>query len=316
MNQTALQRNDQSKTNLVGIDGNGDNRLARLNMRELKELATVFVESGAFPDIKQVAQAMVKIIAGQELGFSPIVSMTGIHFFQGKVEFSSTLKASLIKDSGKYEYKVLQHTNECCEIAFYQRIGNELKSLGTPVFYTIEDAQMAGLLGKDNWKKYRKDMLFAACIRQGTRRYCADVLRGVSSDHDSALDESDGPIDPNALGTSAMDDANAQNVTVDAEPIPESNEAEAVDMTTGEVIEVDAVDPSIHEQPADVDEEPATVDAVESTVENLIESAKERLNAIPSRDAQEILGGRKVGAMDLKQIKAFHKELDTKITAF
>jgi len=302
--QTALQRNDQPKTNLVGIDGGGDNKLAKLNMRELKELATVFLESGAFPDVKQLAQAMVKIIAGQELGFSPIVSMTGIHFFQGKVEFSSTLKASLIKDSGKYEYKVLQHTNDCCEIAFYQRIGNELKSLGTPVFYTIEDAAQAGLLGKDNWKKYRKDMLFAACIRQGTRRYCADVLRGVSSDHEVEID-GDGPIDPNALGTSAMDDANAQNVTVDAEPIsePETNEAEAVDMETGEVIEVDAVDESIHEKPVDTD-------PVESTVEDLIESANQRLNAMSSREAQAVINGRKIGAMDLKQITAFHKELD------
>lgn len=293
MTQTALQRNNQQQSNLVSIDGNGNNAIAKLNMRELKELATVFVESGAFPDIKQVAQAMVKIIAGSELGFSPIVSMTGIHFFQGKVEFSSTLKASLIKDSGKYEYKVLQHTNECCEIAFYQRIGNELKSLGTPVFYTIDDAAAAGLLGKDNWKKYRKDMLFAACIRQGTRRYCADVLRGVSSDHEVEID-SDGPVDPNAMGTSAMDDQTAENVTVDAEPIPETNEAEAVDMTTGEVIEVDTVD----------------ADPVVSTVEDLIESARQRLNEMPSRQAQDILGGRKVTSMDLKQIIAFHAELD------
>lgn len=307
MTQTALQRNDQSKSNLVGIDGGGNNALAKLNMRELKELATVFVESGAFPDIKQVAQAMVKIIAGSELGFSPIVSMTGIHFFQGKVEFSSTLKAALIKDSGKYEYKILQHTNECCEVAFFQRIGDQIKSLGTPVFYTIEDAAAAGLLGKDNWKKYRKDMLFAACIRQGTRRYCADVLRGVSSDHDVTEIE-DGPIDPNGVETSAMDDANAQNVTIDAEPI-ETNEAEAVDMETGEVIEVDTVDPSIHEQPADTD--PA-----ESTLADLIESADQRLANMSADDAAAILNGRKLAAMDLKQITAFHKELDKKSIPF
>lgn len=301
MTQTALQRNDQQRTNLVGIDG-GNNGLAKLNMRELKELATVFVESGAFPDIKQVAQAMVKIIAGQELGFSPIVSMTGIHFFQGKVEFSSTLKAALIKDSGKYEYKILQHTNDCCEVAFYQRIGNEIKSLGTPVFYTIEDAQQAGLLSKDNWKKYRKDMLFAACIRQGTRRYCADVLRGVSADTDVEPND-DGPIDANAVGTSAMDDQTAQNVTIDAESV------EAVDMETGEVIEVDKVDETIHERPADAD--PA-----ESTLADLIESANQRLDKMPDYDAHALLGGRKIAAMDLKQIIAFHKELDKKEIPF
>lgn len=301
MTQTALQRNDQQRTNLVGIDG-GNNGLAKLNMRELKELATVFVESGAFPDIKQVAQAMVKIIAGQELGFSPIVSMTGIHFFQGKVEFSSTLKAALIKDSGKYEYKILQHTNECCEVAFYQRIGNEIKSLGTPVFYTIEDAQQAGLLSKDNWKKYRKDMLFAACIRQGTRRYCADVLRGVSADTDVEPSD-DGPIDANAVGTSAMDDQTAQNVTIDAESV------EAVDMETGEVIEVDKVDETIHERPADAD--PA-----ESTLADLIESADQRLSNMAADDATALLGGRRLSAMDLKQIIAFHKELDKKEIPF
>jgi hypothetical protein len=302
MSQTALQRNDHPKTNLVSIDGGGNNNLAKLNMRELKELATVFVESGAFPDIKQVAQAMVKIIAGQELGFSPIVSMTGIHFFQGKVEFSSTLKAALIKDSGKYEYKVLQHTNDCCEIAFYQRIGNEIKSLGTPVFYTFEDAVQAGLTNKDNWKKYRKDMLFAACIRQGTRRYCADVLRGVSADTDIEPND-DGPIDQNALGTSAMDDQKAENVTVDAESV------EAVDMETGEVIEVDKVDPSIHEVPADTD-------PVESTLADLIESAHQRLGRMTTTDSEAILGGRKIAAMDLKQIIAFHKELDKKEIPF
>lgn len=298
MTQTALQRKDQPKSNLVGIDGGGNNALARLNMRELKELATVFVESGAFPDIKQVAQAMVKIIAGQELGFSPIVSMTGIHFFQGKVEFSSTLKAALIKDSGKYEYKILQHTNECCEVAFYQRIGNEIKSLGTPVFYTIEDAAQAGLLGKDNWKKYRKDMLFAACIRQGTRRYCADVLRGVSADTDVEPND-DGPIDQNAIGTSAMDDQTAENVTVDAESV------EAVDMETGEVIEVEKVEA---ETPA--------VDPVESTLADLIESAGQRLGNMSATDAGAILGGRKIASMDLKQIIAFHKELDKKEIPF
>ena len=71
-----------------------------------------------------------------------------------------------------------------------QNINGELRSLGVPVRYTIEDAAKAQLTGKDNWKKYTKDMLFAACIRQGSRRYCADVLRGVTADTDSDIDRS------------------------------------------------------------------------------------------------------------------------------
>ncbi len=200
MNQ-ALQKSERQQGGLVAIDG-GRNSLAKLNMRELKELAEVFMVSGAFPDIKSVAQAQVKILAGAELGFSAIVSMTGIHFFQGKVTIGSNLLASLIKDSGKYEFKILQHTDKLCEIAFFQHIGDQIKSLGTPVLYTIDDARLAGLTGKDNWKKYPKDMLFAACIRQGSRRYCADILRGTVSDTDTQVDE-EAPIDPTAVETSA-----------------------------------------------------------------------------------------------------------------
>lgn len=168
----------------------GRNSLARTDMGELKELAEIFVQSGAWPDVKNAAQAMIKIMAGRELGFAPLVSMAGVHFFNGKVTVGATLIASLIKDSNKYEYKIVEHDEKACAVEFFQNINGELRSLGVPVRYTIEDAAKAQLTGKDNWKKYTKDMLFAACIRQGSRRYCADVLRGVTPDTDSDIDRS------------------------------------------------------------------------------------------------------------------------------
>lgn len=218
---TSLQQRPQGqKQEALSLVGASDNSsLTRLNMRELRELATVFMESGAFPDIKSAAQAQVKIIAGAELGFSPIVSMTGIHFFQGKVEFSATLKGSLIKDSGKYNYKVLDHTNERCEVEFFEKIGSEWVLCGVPIVYTVADATVAGLINKDNWKKFRKDMLFAACIRQGHRRYCADTMRGMGSETDEAE-----TVD---IDATAFEDAQAKNVTVDGE---------IIDTATGEVI--------------------------------------------------------------------------------
>ena len=107
---TAIQRQQSTGTDLSLVKPPETNSLAKLNMRELRDLAGIMLESGAFPDIKTAAQAMVKVIAGNELGFSPIVSMTGIHFFQGKVSLGANLIASLIKDSGKYEYKITEHT--------------------------------------------------------------------------------------------------------------------------------------------------------------------------------------------------------------
>lgn len=202
------------------VHDSGQNKLARLNMRELKEVAQVFIESGSFTDVKQAAQAMVKIMAGAELGFSPIVSMTGVHFFNGKVSLGAGLIASLIKSGGKYEYKITEHTETRCSVQFYQVINGELKSLGVAVTYTWADAQKAGLTGKDNWKKYPKDMLFASCIRQGARRYCADILRGVTPETDV---ESESDVVP--------------ELQSDRVPEPITIDGEIVDTATGEIIE-------------------------------------------------------------------------------
>jgi len=223
----ALARKEES-TNVVQFEGR--NTLAKLNMRELKEVAAVFIESGSFNDVKQAAQAMVKIMAGQELGFSPIVSMTNIHFFNGKVSIGSNLMASLVKDSGKYEYKITEHTAEVCSIQFFQRIKDELKSLGVPVRYTWADAVKAGLTGKDVWKKYPADMLFAACIRQGTRRYCADVLRGMTPETDNGVEVD--TIDRTAMdAVPELQSAGATETT--------TIDGEIVDTETGEVIDIE-----------------------------------------------------------------------------
>jgi len=233
MNQ-AIARQENKHQGLAEVaQFDGPNRLARLNMRELKEVAQVFIQSGSFTDVKQVAQAMVKIMAGAELGFSPIVSMTGVHFFNGKVSLGANLIASLIKDSGRYEYKVTEHTTEACSVHFYQKISSiknaeiavELKSLGVAVRYTFQDATKAGLTGKDNWKKYPMDMLFAACIRQGARRYCADILRGVTPETDV---DAESEVD-----RTAFDGA--------AEPNVVEHHGETVDTTTGEVIDAEVV---------------------------------------------------------------------------
>lgn len=165
------------------------NKLARIDLRELKQLAEIMVASGAFEDVKDVAKAQVKIMAGAELGFSPLVSMTGIHFFKGKVVIGANLIASLIKESPKYDYEVVEHTNQACGVQFFKTTKNGFREpLGPPVRYTIEEAKTAGLLTKDTWQKYPADLLFAAVMRQGSRRHCADILRGVSPETDEAAE--------------------------------------------------------------------------------------------------------------------------------
>ncbi len=141
------------------------------SLSEVTALGKVFKMSGYFKDIRDEAQAVVKILYGRELGFTPIVSVMGIHIIEGKPSLSSNLMAALIKRSGRYDYRVKEHTNTRCLIEF--REGAEI--LGESDF-TIEDAKMAGVMRQGGgWSKYPKAMLFARALSAGMRTYCPDV---------------------------------------------------------------------------------------------------------------------------------------------
>lgn len=130
-------------------------------------IGEVFFKSGLFQDIKSVHQAVVKILAGQEMGISPMASMNGIHIIAGKPVVGAGLMAARVKSFGKYDYKVKQHDDKSCSIEFFQ--GKE--SLGVSTF-TIEDAKKAGTKNLD---KFPRNMLFARAMSNGVKWYTPDI---------------------------------------------------------------------------------------------------------------------------------------------
>jgi len=130
-------------------------------------IGEVFFKSGLFQDIKSVHQAVVKILAGQEMGISPMASMNGIHIIQGKPVVGAGLMAARVKSFGKYDYKVKQHDDKACAIEFFQ--GKE--SLGVSTF-TIDDAKKAGTKNLD---KFPRNMLFARAMSNGVKWYTPDI---------------------------------------------------------------------------------------------------------------------------------------------
>ena len=133
-------------------------------------IGEVFHKSGMFSDIKSAHQAVVKIMAGAEMGISPFQSMGGIHIISGKPTIGAGLMASRVKASGKYTYKVLENTDKSCAIEFFE--GKE--SIGVSTF-TIEDARKAQTKNLD---KFPRNMLFARAISNGVRWYCPDIFEG------------------------------------------------------------------------------------------------------------------------------------------
>ena len=154
------------------------NELVVHSMDDVKTAASAMAKSGYFTDAKEGVQAMVKVMAGHEMGFGPFASMTGIHVIQGKPAIGSNLIAAAIKKHPMYNFRVMEHDDKKCSINFFERWDGKWKSIGNSTF-TMEDAKKAGLTSNQTWIKYPKNMLFSRAISNGARWYCPDIFGGA-----------------------------------------------------------------------------------------------------------------------------------------
>lgn len=142
---------------------------------DLQLVSKMYAESGFFKDAASVAKAFVKIQTGHEMGIPPMAAMTGIAIIQDKPVVGANILAAKVKMSG-YDYRVRYLGNDGCKIEFFAKNG---ESLGMSEFME-SDAKAAGLTGKDNWKKYARNMYFARAISNGQRWYCPDATSGTT----------------------------------------------------------------------------------------------------------------------------------------
>jgi hypothetical protein len=166
-----------------------ENELAVTRFDEIEKIAKAMVQSGFFKDTAQVAQAQVKIMAGQELGFGAFASMSGLYIIQGKISISAGLMSTAVKRSGRYDYKVLTMTDQLCELEFYQD--------GKPVGKSPFSAADAAKAGTQNMQKFPKNMLFSRAMSNGVKWYCPDVFMRFGSVYT-----------PEELGASVNEDGN------------------------------------------------------------------------------------------------------------
>jgi len=137
---------------------------------EVERAAKAMAASGFFTDTKSISQAIVKIMAGQELGFGPFASMNGVYIIQGRPSFGANMMAAAVKASGRYNYRVIEMSDTKCEIAFFEN-GQECGRSS----FSMEDAKKAGTWNLD---KFPRNMLFARAMSNGVRWYCPDVTNG------------------------------------------------------------------------------------------------------------------------------------------
>ena len=154
----------------------------------MQRAAQAMVQSGYFKDSRDVAQAIVKVMAGAELGIAPFAAMSGIHVVQGKPVLSSNLIATLVKNDPRYNYRVKLANDAECRIAWYENG----EACGESSF-SMQEADNAGLTGKQVWKQYPSDMLFARALTRGARRFAPGIFGGapVYTPEEVGLDTND-----------------------------------------------------------------------------------------------------------------------------
>ena len=219
-------------------------------MNALQSAAQALHASGFFGDVKTQAQAMVKVMAGAEIGLPPFASMSGIHIVQGKPVLGANLVATLVKNDPRYDYRVKQADNKACVLTWYEG--------GKPVgesSFTWDEATAAGLTSKDNWRKYTSDMLFARALTRGARRYAPGIFggapiytpdeMGVDTDEDGQIVQGEvvnvtpPAAQPAAPKASARPPANDPGPLPDDELTISETEARAFVVTAAALLETD-----------------------------------------------------------------------------
>lgn len=127
---------------------------------------------GKAPDVLAI------VMAGRELGLQPWASLRNLHIIEGRAVLSSDGMVGVVRGSGKCEaFDMVESTDKVATFET-KRVGGK----ATRLSFTIEEAKLAKLTDKDNWKKYPAAMLRARAQAALCRLVYQDVLAGVYSD--------------------------------------------------------------------------------------------------------------------------------------
>lgn len=151
-----------------------------------QRIAKLFAASGYFEDLKvpvgqAIARAVVKIQLGEAVGLAPMEAMQSVYMVNGRPTVDAQVRAARMKRCG-YDWDILEHTDKCCRLAIKFRGQYLTREDGSKaiVEFTMDDAAKAGLSGKDVWKKYPRNMLFARTITNAQRWYAPEALNGMT----------------------------------------------------------------------------------------------------------------------------------------
>ena len=158
-------------------------------------------------------------------GLDILTTIQSVAMVNGRPVINATLQRALVKRAG-YKLRITHADKTSATVKIVEPDGEEAGE----ATYSMEDAQTAGLAGKDNWKKNPEDMLIARATTRAIKRFAPEVLLGVTTEDELEVIEAIAPAEPPAETDSTPESESVDDVE-DAEVVQET-ESSAEDQTS------------------------------------------------------------------------------------
>jgi len=152
-------------------------------------VAQRLVESSFVPQAfrGKPVDATAAILAGSEVGLSPMSSLRAFDVIQGQAAPRAITLRAVVQSLG-HEMVLVESTNTRCKMRGRRRGTDEWQT----VTWTIDRARDLGLVGKDNWKKQPGAMLVARATSELARLIAADAILGIGYTSEEVADGTTG----------------------------------------------------------------------------------------------------------------------------
>lgn len=139
-----------------------------------RKLGDMIVKSGKWAKDWNIDTVAILVLYARDLGIHPVKAlMNGFDIIQGKISMKPMFMNEMIRKAGHSIVIDKWESTECIITGTRKDNGDKLS-----IRYTLKDAELAGLLGRDNYKKNPKNMLFARAMGNLGRMLFADIIGG------------------------------------------------------------------------------------------------------------------------------------------
>lgn len=159
------------------------------------QMAEVLANSTLLPSHlrKQPANVLLILAGARALNIPAFWALQSMHVIEGKLGMDATLMRALVVAAG-HTFRVVERSAKQAVVEIRRSDRDEPYRAE----YTWDDAKLAELTGKSNWKKYPKAMMVARATSIAVRDECPEVLYGVLYTPDelgAETDDEGNPVD-------------------------------------------------------------------------------------------------------------------------